>query len=28
MHATFFKSPSDLRKWIEENHATARELVV
>ena len=28
MHATFFKSPSDLRKWFEENHATARELVV
>jgi len=28
MHATFFKSPSDLRTWLEKNHAAAVELVV
>jgi uncharacterized protein YdeI (YjbR/CyaY-like superfamily) len=28
MHATFFKSPSDFRAWLEKNHATAKELLV
>ena len=25
---TYFKSPADLRRWFEANHATARELVL
>jgi len=28
MKVTFFKSPSDLRKWLEAHHATAQELWV
>ena len=28
MKPTFFKSPSDFRKWLEKNHATRRELLV
>ena len=28
MKPTFFKSPSELRKWFEKNHATAKELLV
>jgi uncharacterized protein YdeI (YjbR/CyaY-like superfamily) len=28
MKVKFFKSPSDLRKWLEKNHATNRELWV
>lgn len=28
MDATFFESPSDFRQWLEENHATEKELWV
>src|ERR1700693_2849806 len=28
MKATFFRLPSDLRKWFEKHHARARELLV
>ena len=28
MQITFFKSPSDFRKWLEQHHATAQELWV
>jgi len=28
MKPTFFKSPSDFRKWLEKNHAIRRELLV
>jgi hypothetical protein len=28
MKITFFRSPSDFRKWLEQNHATTRELWV
>jgi uncharacterized protein YdeI (YjbR/CyaY-like superfamily) len=28
MKVTFFRSPSELRKWFEKNHATAQELWV
>ncbi len=28
MEATFFKTPSELREWLQANHATARELIV
>jgi len=28
MKVTFFRSPSDLRKWFEKHHATVRELLV
>jgi uncharacterized protein YdeI (YjbR/CyaY-like superfamily) len=28
MEPTFFRSPADLRKWLEKHHATARELWV
>ena len=28
MKATFFKTPSDFRKWFEKNHSTAPELLV
>ena len=28
MKATFFRTPADFRKWLEKNHATARELLV
>jgi uncharacterized protein YdeI (YjbR/CyaY-like superfamily) len=28
MKPTFFKSPSDFRKWLEKNHSTSRDLLV
>ncbi len=28
MKPTFFRSPDQFRRWLEENHATARELLV
>ena len=28
MKVTFFRSPSDLRKWLESHHATTKELWV
>jgi uncharacterized protein YdeI (YjbR/CyaY-like superfamily) len=28
MKPTFFRSPADMRKWFDEHHATARELLV
>jgi uncharacterized protein YdeI (YjbR/CyaY-like superfamily) len=28
MNPTFFRSPADLRKWFDEHHATATELLV